>query len=197
MKVRATLHLRNDAMLAARERLRLTQEQAATAAGISTSAYGDLERMQFHAPLPTLLRAVERVALALDLRPDEVMPPEAAGTRAVVRHVRRIEADVLSLSLGSGDFTRQAALPASHQMEEDDQNSMDRANLRRYVGALPERGQMAIRLLFGLDGEPPYTHAEVAHVLGVSRTYLHKLERTSVARMQRMADAAERARGDR
>lgn len=66
-------------------------------------------------------------------------------------------------------------------IEED----VDRQLLRRALRNLPERDQMIIRLRFGLaDGEEK-TQKEVADRLGISQSYISRLEKRIIARMKK------------
>ncbi len=66
-------------------------------------------------------------------------------------------------------------------IEED----VDRQMLRRALKNLPERDQTIIRLRFGLAGEEEKTQKEVADLLGISQSYISRLEKRIIARMKK------------
>ena len=57
--------------------------------------------------------------------------------------------------------------------------------LRRQVDALPEPRQAeVIRLRYGLSGEKPLTQRETAERLGISRSYVSRIEKRALERLQ-------------
>lgn len=78
---------------------------------------------------------------------------------------------------GSGQLTLADTLPDPAVMEDDCERRADAARLRRLVRALPQRERRLITWRYGLDGEPPRTQQQVAARLGVSRSYVSRLEK--------------------
>lgn len=78
---------------------------------------------------------------------------------------------------GSGQLTLADTLPDPAVMEDDCERRADAARLRRLVQALPERERHLITWRYGLDGAPPRTQQQVAARLGVSRSYVSRLEK--------------------
>lgn len=66
-------------------------------------------------------------------------------------------------------------------IEED----VDRQLLRRALKNLPERDRTIIRLRFGLAGQEEKTQKEVADQLGISQSYISRLEKRIIARMKK------------
>ena len=62
---------------------------------------------------------------------------------------------------------------------------MDRQLLRRAIGHLPEREKLIIALRFGLGGREEQTQKEVADRLGISQSYISRLEKRIIQRMRR------------
>ena len=52
------------------------------------------------------------------------------------------------------------------------------------VGALGEREQQIIRLRFGLDGEKEHTQKEVADMMGISQSYISRLEKKTISELK-------------
>ena len=62
---------------------------------------------------------------------------------------------------------------------------VDRKLLRDAVGKLSERERTIITLRFGLDGQREQTQKEVADRLGISQSYISRLEKRIIARLKR------------
>ena len=80
----------------------------------------------------------------------------------------------LSDVLGSDDP------PMSQAVEEAE----ERVALRRAVAALEERERLIIRLRFGLDGVREMTQSEVADLLGISQSYISRLEKKILRKLR-------------
>ena len=81
---------------------------------------------------------------------------------------------LLSDVLGSDDP------PMSQAVEEAE----ERQALRRAVAALEERERLIIRLRFGLDGVREMTQNEVADLLGISQSYISRLEKKILRKLR-------------
>jgi len=68
----------------------------------------------------------------------------------------------------------------SHSIEKDE----DEKILRAAVGDLSEREQTIIRLRYGLGGGKERTQKEVADLLGISQSYISRLEKRIIARLK-------------
>ncbi len=60
----------------------------------------------------------------------------------------------------------------------------ERAAIRRAVAALEEREREIIELRYGMRGEPEMTQKEVADRLGISQSYISRLEKKIIARLR-------------
>ena len=69
----------------------------------------------------------------------------------------------------------------SRPLEDD----AERAMLRRAVSALSEREREIISLRFGLGCGREYTQKEVADLLGISQSYISRLEKKIIERLRR------------
>ena len=61
----------------------------------------------------------------------------------------------------------------------------DRIMLHKAVNRLPEREQQIITLRFGLDGQSEQTQKEVADRLGISQSYISRLEKRIINRLRK------------
>ena len=66
-------------------------------------------------------------------------------------------------------------------MEED----VERQLLREALARLPERERYIISLRFGLCGQQERTQKEVADCLGISQSYISRLEKRIMQRLRR------------
>ncbi len=60
----------------------------------------------------------------------------------------------------------------------------ERAAIRRAVAALDDREREIIELRYGMRGEPELTQKEVADRLGISQSYISRLEKKIIARLR-------------
>ena len=61
-------------------------------------------------------------------------------------------------------------------LTEDCERRDETARLRQLVDGLSGRQRQVVLLRYGLSGQPPMTQQEVADLLGISRSYVSRLE---------------------
>ena len=61
-------------------------------------------------------------------------------------------------------------------MEENVEQKDDAQRLRTLIETLPARERQLVMLRYGLAGQPPLTQLETAQLLGISRSYVSRLE---------------------
>lgn len=66
----------------------------------------------------------------------------------------------------------------------------ERRSLRKAVEALPQREQKIINMRFGLNHGPACTQKQVADALGISQSYISRLEKRILARLKRDLEKA-------
>ena len=66
-------------------------------------------------------------------------------------------------------------------MEEDVEQQL----LREALARLPERDRYIVSLRFGLGGRPEKTQKEVADLMGISQSYISRLEKRIMQRLRR------------
>ncbi len=69
----------------------------------------------------------------------------------------------------------------TRRVEED----VDKRLLRDAVGSLPERERLIVSMRFGLGGGDEMTQKEVADVLGISQSYISRLEKRIIDRLKK------------
>ena len=82
------------------------------------------------------------------------------------------------LDAGKDDsaLTLSDLLQDSACMEENVEQKDDARRLRALVETLPARERQLLLLRYGLAGQPPLTQLETAQLLGISRSYVSRLE---------------------
>ena len=65
------------------------------------------------------------------------------------------------------------------------EDDVDHALLRQALENLPEREQTIVRMRFGLGGRPEKTQKEVADLMGISQSYISRLEKRIMTRLRR------------
>lgn len=71
-------------------------------------------------------------------------------------------------------------------IEQDDERQV----LLCAVESLPEREQMIMRMRFGLGGQTEHTQKEVASLLGISQSYISRLEKRIIERLRKEMEKA-------
>ena len=61
-------------------------------------------------------------------------------------------------------------------MEDSCERQEDTRQLRQLLDTLPARERQILLLRYGLAGQPPLTQLETAKLLGISRSYVSRLE---------------------
>ena len=69
----------------------------------------------------------------------------------------------------------------SRPLEDD----ADRKMLRESIATLNPRERRIIELRFGLKGSREYTQKEVAEIMGISQSYISRLEKRTISRLQK------------
>ena len=76
------------------------------------------------------------------------------------------------------------------QVGEELERSAERAALRRAVDRLAPRERQIMELRFGLYGGTEHTQKEVADIIGISQSYISRLEKRIIKRLRRELEAA-------
>lgn len=112
--------------------------------------------------------------------------------RMHLRHTRR-EGTPLSLqeplegnANDSGQLTLADTLPDERVMEDDCERRAIAGRLRTLVQQLPPREGRILALRYGLNGGPCLTQQEVAGRLGISRSYVSRIEKRALERLRKL-----------
>ena len=71
-------------------------------------------------------------------------------------------------------------VPDNFLIEEDYEDRDEASRLRVLVEHLPARQRQIILMRYGLSGQPPMTQQQTADVLGISRSYVSRIEKAAV-----------------
>lgn len=86
----------------------------------------------------------------------------------------------------SGNLTILDTLTDEYDMDEDIEQKEDCKQLRKVVDSLQGRERQVILLRYGLAGQPPMTQNDVAALLGISRSYISRIEKKAVSQLRAM-----------
>lgn len=79
-----------------------------------------------------------------------------------------------------GQLTLADTLPDPTVMEDRCENRADAVHLRKLVEKLPPRERELLTMRYGLQGQKPCTQQEVAQRLGISRSYVSRIEKRAL-----------------
>ena len=65
------------------------------------------------------------------------------------------------------------------------ENEVEHQLLRKLVAALPERERIIMEMRFGLNGGPELTQKDVADRIGISQSYISRLEKKIIKRLRK------------
>ena len=115
-----------------------------------------------------------------------ILNPAFAGVRIaneIRMHLRRERKSSSTVSLqetleadGESALTLADVLQDGFCMEECCEKKADLRRVRQLLDTLPARERQILLLRYGLGGQPPMTQLEAARILGISRSYISRLE---------------------
>ncbi len=93
--------------------------------------------------------------------------------------------DAIDVDRDGNPLTYMDVISCDDDFAEELDLRMDRERLRRaLVDALGERERRVIRMRYGLDGERALTQKEVAARLGISRSYVSRIEQAALDKLR-------------
>ena len=84
----------------------------------------------------------------------------------------------------SGNLTILDTLTDEYRMDEDVEQKEQCSQVRAMVDRLQGRERQVILLRYGLAGQPPMTQNQVANLLGISRSYISRIEKKAVEQLK-------------
>ncbi len=112
----------------------------------------------------------------------------------ILMHIRKISSQKTEISLDEPinmDYDGNELLLSDILGTDEDmilrplEDDVDLCLLRQAVGELPPREKEIVQMRFGLDGRKELTQKEVAQKLGISQSYISRLEKRIMLRLRR------------
>lgn len=69
-------------------------------------------------------------------------------------------------------------------VEKEYEDEVDKITLSKEIENLPDRDKEILTLRYGLNGSEEYTQKEVADMLGISQSYISRIEKKAISRLQ-------------
>ena len=132
--------------------------------------------------VPILRPAFARVRIANEIRMQFRRDRKTGGT---VSLQEALEAD------GDSALTLADVLQDSFRMEDACETQDDIRRVRQLLDTLPARERQILLLRYGLAGQPPLTQLETARLLGISRSYISRLETHALDLLRRRWDTGQ------
>ena len=117
--------------------------------------------------VPILRPAFARVRIANEIRMQFRRERKSGQT---VSLQETLEAD------GDSALTLADVIQDGFCMEDSCERQEDIRRVRQLLETLPARERQILLLRYGLGGQPPMTQLEAARILGISRSYISRLE---------------------
>ena len=111
--------------------------------------------------------------------------------RMQFRKVRRTPAALSlqdPLDNQEGGLTVMDVVTDNFLLDEDYEQQEEQLRLHELVDALQGRERQVLVLRYGLAGQSPLTQSEVAQILGISRSYVSRIEKKAVETLRRRWD---------
>ena len=83
-----------------------------------------------------------------------------------------------------GNLTVMDVITDSFLLDEDYESREEQSRLRQLVDGLQGRERQVLLLRYGLAGQPALTQAQVGELLGISRSYVSRIEKKAVERLR-------------
>ena len=181
MRIRASTKLRNDKMIAARERLGLNQTRAAKEAGLSPQAWMEFEKLCYSRYTPeTLERHASTISLYLGIPAEDIAPRELWGSEIPSTHkvVRTVETRELLEAVRNQQQHYLLAEPSTEMEQEEAHEVIDGV-----LETLTFQEREIIKLRFGLTDEHCYTLEEISRLFKVGRSRVLAIEAKALRKL--------------
>jgi len=203
VRIRATLKLRNDAMISAREAKGWSQGDLASACGTSIDRIVRLEKMDFSLPCPNRAdrdnlpirryafeSLVASVATALAIPTETVAPSDAVIGQAIEADCVRVAEIPMSRLLSANSISRKY-LPMEAEIDAISAKTQVDDLLRQTPLTFRER--MVVNWMHGLNGQQELSLRETAKELRVTRERARQIHMKALRKLSRSSQQAEDA----
>lgn len=180
LRLRATTVLRNDAMLLARERLCLSQPEAASQAMVGLWSYVRLEKLDY--PKRFDGEKILRIATVLGVPVDEIMPESLAGIEVLNKQVRCGVVETRALLDYKGRQSRYILPSPSDTSSHSDERVEE---IEKGLRTLTCREREIIKMRYGIGGEGPiYSLEEIAKIFCVTSERVRHVEKRAKKKLE-------------
>jgi len=180
MRLRTTTKIRNDHMIEARKKLRMSQAQLANRSFVTLETYAAFERLNYaYKKDPTgIISDAESIAMALGIPMAKVLPDGVLGFK--IESNRSVVEDI-----DNGLFVESAYQNKPLLGPEDAASNVElRDHIKKALGALSFRERQIIEMRFGLNGEYPLTLEEVGRIFKITRERVRMVEAKALHTLQ-------------
>ncbi len=178
MRLKASMRLRNAAMIEWRKEKGFNQPEAAAFCGVSKNTWMRLEKLHYPKHYPE--RTVFAIVCATLIDIDKIMPEELRGQNFGKTFSQEIEAtnnQLRALASYQSHYCERSLLAAP----DDTMAQKELANaLRKSVATLTPYHQQIINMRYGLDGSKPLSQKVVGKILRRNRTTIKQAERDAL-----------------
>lgn len=113
--------------------------------------------------------------------------------RMYLRHIRRSPTalsmqEPIEAARDGSALTVMDVIPDDFALDEHFEQQDEGRRLRRLVDTLTARERQVILLRYGLGGQPPLTQQQAAALLGISRSYVSRIEKRALELLRRQVD---------
>ena len=113
--------------------------------------------------------------------------------RMHLRHIRRSPTalsmqEPIEAARDGSALTVMDVIPDDFALDEHFEQQDEGRRLRRLVDTLTARERQVILLRYGLGGQPPLTQQQAAALLGISRSYVSRIEKRALELLRRQVD---------
>ena len=174
MRLRAKIRVYNDHILQARKDKGWTVRQLVEESGVRDQFIYALQRMDYTYQPLGLARAAHKIAKALGINVDLVLPPELMGEKLMMIEDAVIEVPAARMLAVATQKRLTVESPLDILTESD--VPVDIETMRKAMEHLDERQMAIITLRYGLDGRGEHTLKEAGRAVGVTRERVRQIE---------------------
>ena len=185
MRLRATTHIRNHKMLDARERLGLTQPEAAELCDISVSRYRNYENLNF--PATYIENEICRISSALSIPTDDVMPKELVNVKVQNKTIKVRDVDSNKMLDYTSRSKRLFIESPSVIIEKNDTMEL----ILKCLDKLDKKEQEIIKLRYGIMNNC-HTLVETGKQIKMHPTQVAVFERRAIRKIKHHCEAHKR-----
>lgn len=177
MLIRGTMTLRNEALIAKREALGLTQREAADLACVPLEHYCRIERLDFSRS--TIAQSAVNIAGAFDIPIEQIMPDALAGHQITNKAVQVADVNPARLLTWANPTRFILPSPADEAEQVEVKEALDAAMDKM----LTEREKDIVCRRYGLRGHGEESYRGIAKQMNCSTERVRQIERKAIRKL--------------